>query len=114
MPDVGARVEEALRATGIPPERHGRARVARLSSAERRFYLWILRGFATAAPPSADATRVAAKDFDLDPRQALARLADEDLIHVDSAGRPTVAYPFSANFRGHHVTINRRHEVQAM
>ena len=114
MPHVGATVEEVLRAAGIPLERQGRARVARLSPAERLFYLWILRGFATAAPPSAAATRVAAADFGLDHGQVLKRLADEDLVHVDSAGTPTVAYPFSANLRGHHVTINRKEEVQAM
>lgn len=108
------RVAEALDAADIAAERRGRQRLARLSQPERGFYLWVLRQFATAVPPSADATRAAASDFDLDPEQALAMLAREDLVHTDSDGRPLVAYPFSANDRGYRVAIDGAHEVQAM
>lgn len=105
---------EALDAADISIGRRGRERLARLSTPERRFYVWILRQFATAAPPSANATRAAAAELKLDPDQALAALAHEDLVHTDSDGRPVVAYPFSANERGHRVVIDGAHGVQAM
>jgi hypothetical protein len=88
--------------------------VSQLSRPERGFYFWILRQFAVAAPPSAEATRVAAVALDLDPGEALAVLARDDLIHADGNGQPTVAYPFSANERGHNVLIDGTHGVQAM
>lgn len=108
------RVAEALRAADIPETRRGAARVRQLSQPERELYVWILRQFAVAAPPSAHATRAAAVALDLDPGDALAVLARDDLVHVDSHERPTVAYPFSANLRGHTVLIDGTHEVQAM
>lgn len=107
-------VEEALRAAAIPPERQGKARVAPLSLAEREFYFWILRQFAAAAPPSADAARDAAQRIGLDPDEALATLARHDLVHADANGRPVVAYPFSSEARGHRALIDGRHRVQAM
>jgi hypothetical protein len=108
------RVAEALRAADIPETRRGAARVSDLSQPERELYFWILRQFATAAPPSAHATSAAAVALDLHPGQALAVLARGDLVHTDSNGQPTVAYPFSANERGHTVLIDGTHEVQAM
>jgi hypothetical protein len=108
------RVAEALRAADIPEGRRGAARVSQLSRPERGFYFWILRQFALAAPPSAEATRAAAVALDLDPGHALAVLARDDLVHSDSNEQPTVAYPFSANERGHNVLIDDTHEVQAM
>jgi hypothetical protein len=109
------RVAEALRAADIPEARRGASRASQLSRPERGFYFWILRQFALAAPPSADATAAAAVALDLDPGKALAVLARNDLVHTDSKGRPTVAYPFSANERGHNVLIDGgTHEVQAM
>lgn len=107
-------VSEALDAADIRADRRGRKRLARLSRPERRFFVWILRQFATAAPPSANATRAAAVQQDLDPDEGLAALAREDLVHTDSDGRPVVAYPFSANERGHRVVIDGAHEVQVM
>ncbi|MGH2934326.1 MAG: hypothetical protein ACRDL2_07410 [Gaiellaceae bacterium] len=103
------RVAQALELAEIPSERRGRGRVARLSPAERGFYRWILRQFATGTPPSAKATRAAAEELVLVPEQALEVLAREDLVHVDNDGRPVVAYPFSANYRGHRVLIDRTH-----
>ncbi len=114
MPVAADRVAEALRAADIPEGRRGASRVSQLSQPERGFYFWILRQFALAAPPSADATAAAANALDLDPGEALAVLARDDLVHADSNGRPTVAYPFSANERGHNVLIDGTHEVQAM
>jgi hypothetical protein len=111
---VADRVVEALRAVHIPPEHQGAARVRRLSPPERRFYFWILREFAAAVPPSADAMRTAAASFGLGPEQALALLAREDLVHANADGRPMVAYPFSSDQRGHRVVINGRYAVQAM
>src|SRR6266542_3861341 len=108
------RVTATLRAAGIPAERRGAGRVRRLSGPERELYLWILRRFAEAASPSAEATRAAAADRGLDPSEALALLAREDLVHTDGDGRPVVAYPFSAHRRGHRVLIDGTHEVQAM
>src|SRR5713226_3022143 len=114
MPVAASRVAEALRAAGIPEARRGAARVSQLSQPEREFYFWILRQFAVAARPSAHATSAAAVALDLDPEAALAGLARNDLVHTDRNGQPTVAYPFSANERGHNVLIDGTHEVQAM
>ena len=114
MPIAANRVAEALRAAEIPATRHGAARVSQLSQPEREFYFWILRQFAVAAPPSADATSAAAVALDLDPGAALAVLARDDLVHAKSDRQPMVAYPFSANERGHSVLIDGTHEVQAM
>jgi hypothetical protein len=114
MAVAASRVAEALRAADIPEARRGVARVSQLSQAERGFYFWILRQFAAAAPPSADATSAAAVALGLDPGAATAVLARDDLVHTDSDGQPTVAYPFSASERGHNVLIDGRNEVQAM
>ena len=105
---------DALRAADIRPERTGAARTRRLSAAQREFYLWILREFAAARPPSGEATRAAASRLGIDPAEALAVLAREDLVHVDGNGRPVVAYPFSAKPRGHRVLIEEKHWVEAM
>jgi alkylmercury lyase-like protein len=114
MPIAANRVAEALRAAEIPEDRQGAARVSQLSRPKRGFYFWILRQFAVAALPSAEATRAAVVALDLDPGEALAVLARDDLVHADSNGQPTVAYPFSANERGHTVLIDGTHDVQAM
>jgi hypothetical protein len=114
MAVAARRVAEALRAAEIPEVRQGAARVSQLSWPGREFYFWILRQFAVAAPPSAEATSAAAVALDLDPGEALAVLGRNDLVHADSNGRPTVAYPFSATERSHTVRIEGTHEVQAM
>jgi hypothetical protein len=105
---------DPLQAADIPPERRGRARTARLAEAERYYYLWILREFAAATPPTVEATRTAAARFGLDPDEAQAALAREDLVHTDADGRPLIAYPFSAKTRGHTVLIDGKQTVQAM
>jgi hypothetical protein len=105
---------DALRAADIRPERRGRARTHPLTSAEREFYFWILRQFAAARPPSGEATRAAVARFELDSTEAIPILAREDLVHVDATGRPVVAYPFSAEPRGHRVLIDGERWVEAM
>lgn len=105
---------DVLQAAEIPPERQGRARVSRLSDEERRLYLWILREFAAGVVPTPQALAATAAGFGIDLADALVVLAREDLVHTDAAGRPVVAYPFSAEPRGHQVRINRSHTVQAM
>jgi len=109
-----ARALDALRAAEIRPERRGRARTRGLSLAERELYFWILREFAAARPPSADATRAAAATIGVDLEDALCVLTREDLVHVDAGGWPLVAYPFSARPRGHRVLIDGHRWVDAM
>ncbi len=105
---------DVLAAAEIRPERQGVARVRRLSAEQRELYLWILREFAAATPPTADATHNAAAALGLDAADALRVLAREDLVHVDANGRPVVAYPFSATPRGHRVLIDGKRWVEAM
>src|SRR6059058_56246 len=78
---------DALRAADIRPERTGAARTRRLSPAQREFYVWILREFASSRSPSGEATRAAATRIEIDLAEALAVLAREDLVHVDANGR---------------------------
>jgi hypothetical protein len=63
--------------------------------------------FANSRPP-------AAVSYGLDPVEAFAVLAREDLVHVDATGCPVVAYPFSATLRGHRVLIGGERWVEAM
>jgi len=105
---------DALVAAEIPSEHHGVARTRRLSAEQRQLYRWILREFAAATPPTGDATRAAADALRLDTAETFRVLAREDLVHVDSSGRPVVAYPFSAEPRGHRVLIDGERWVEAM
>jgi Alkylmercury lyase len=109
-----ARALDALRAAEIRPERQGAARTRRLAAAQRELYFWILREFAAARTPSADATRTAATRTGVDFQDVISVLAREDLVHVDASGRPLVAYPFSAKPRGHRVLIDGKRWVEAM
>ncbi len=110
----GAAALDALVAAEIHSERHGVARTRRLSAEQRQLYRWILREFAAATPPSGDAIRAAADALRLDPAETFRVLAREDLVHVDSSGRPVVACPFSAEPRGHRVLIDGERWVEAM
>jgi hypothetical protein len=105
---------EVFRAADSAPERRGRTRLERLPSEDRKLYDWILDRFARASAPTGAETRAAARSFGLDPDQALARLADEDLIHADESGRPLVAYPFSGLPRGHRVMVEGVGAIEAM
>jgi Alkylmercury lyase len=111
---VSSEALEVFRAADIAPERRGHPRLQRLTSEDRKLYDWILDHFAHARAPSGEETRAAARDFDLDPDQAFARLAEEDLVHADESGRPLVAYPFSGIPRGHRVRVKDIGTVEAM
>jgi hypothetical protein len=108
------RAVAALELAEIRPKRRGHRRLSSLSEPERKLYRWILERFATAEPPSSGATRATALELGLDPDDALAALARDDLVHTDGDGQPVVAYPFSARDRGHRVLIDGLHEVEAM
>jgi hypothetical protein len=115
MSAATGRVAQAFEAAGIPAERWGEARLARLSAAEREFYRWILRGFADGRIPDAVAAGETASRLGLDPGEAFENLAREDLVHRDaSTGEIVVAYPFSGRHTTHRVRIGRRNEVDAM
>jgi len=105
---------EALRAAGIPPERCGTERTARLSDAEETLYVWILRRFSEGGTPNTAAVHEAAGGLGLEPVQALAKLAAEDLVHTDLSGRIAVAYPFSGRPTAHRVQIAGGRYVWAM
>lgn len=107
-------VAQALRAAAIPNGRRGRERTARLGQAQRELYRWILRRFAQGAPPTSEQLDQQAGVLGLEPSDALATLAREDLVHTDGDGAVRVAYPFSARPRGHRVTIDGRVTVEAM
>ena len=114
QPAPNGEVITALELAAIRPERRGRRRLSGLTQPERDLYRWIMQRFAAAAPPSGEATRVTALELGLDPDEALAALARDDLVHAGRDGRPEVAYPFSARERGHRVLIDGRHAVEAM
>jgi hypothetical protein len=101
-------VERVLDAAAIPPSRCGSERTARLSSAERSLYRWVIERFAVAMPPTAAQLAEQAQALALHLDAALAALAREDLVHTDDAGTVTVAYPFSARARGHEVAVEDR------
>jgi hypothetical protein len=86
MVECGTAAFEALRAAEIRPERQGVARARRLSPDQRQLYLWIMREFAAATPPTAETTRAAADARGLDAADAFRVLAREDLVHVDAIG----------------------------
>jgi hypothetical protein len=114
QPTPSAEVVAALAMAAIRPQRRGRRRLRGLTQPERNLYRWILHRFAAAVPPSGKATRATALELGLDPDEALASLARDDLVHTDGDGRPVVAYPFSGRERGHRVLIGQIHEVEAM
>jgi hypothetical protein len=107
-------LERVLEAAAIPTSRCGTERVARLASGERQLYRWILDRFARAAPPTGAELEGQARVLDVNTQDALGVLAREDLIHCDGNGAILVAYPFSALPRGHRVTIDDAHSVEAM
>jgi Alkylmercury lyase len=111
----GHRPQRPLEIARIPAQRWGRARLAWLSDAERNLYRWILRSFAAGLRPDARAARETASRLGLEPGDALAKLAREDLVHCDAAtGDIVVAYPFSGRPTPHRVRIAGQREVDAM
>jgi Alkylmercury lyase len=111
----GDSAQRPLEIARIPAQRWGRARLARLSDAERNLYRWILGRFSDGQRPDAIAVRETASRLGLEPGDALDKLAREDLVHCDaSTGEIVVAYPFSGRPTPHRVRIGERSEVDAM
>ena len=109
------RVDAALEAAAIPPERFGPARLTRLSQGERALYRSILASFASASSPPGDELRDRASELGLQIEDTLDLFATLDLVHHEPAsGEILVAYPFSARPRGHSVLIDSAHRVEAM
>jgi hypothetical protein len=102
-----------LEAAGIPPDRIGQARTARLSAPERDLYRWIIGHFAETSRPGRTLVAEKAASLNLDPEQAFAALGRDDLVHVDEQGEIAVAYPFSARPTAHRVLFDG-HELAAM
>jgi Alkylmercury lyase len=91
------------------------ARRAQLPPAMREFHRVVLRAFlATGRPPHVSELRAAAAELDLSADDALAWLAEADLVHAGPDGHITVAYPFSGSDRGIHVRHDGGTEVWAM
>jgi hypothetical protein len=108
------RVAAALAAAEIPPSKLGPARHAHLTASERELYDWILGRFASDGRPSRRELDAAAARLGADPDSALLTLAREDLVHLDSAGEISVAYPFSGRPTAHRVRFLDGHEAYAM
>jgi hypothetical protein len=94
--------------------RAGLDRARRLSPAERDLYRWVLRAFTRHGTPPVDELVDVASSLGLDFDQALARLAEEDLVHRDQSGEIVVAYPFSGAPTAHRVRVDGGKEVYAM
>lgn len=92
---------------GRPHRAHALPRPAQLA------YRTLLEHFAAGTPPRAGDLEAAAA-AGLEPSELRALLARHDLAHFDENGTPTIAYPFSATPRGHHVLIDGRVRVEAM
>ena len=112
--ELPERAAAALALAEIPPSKLGPSRRARLTDAERELYFWILRRFRTSGRPSDSELRETAKPLGIDAKRGLATLAREDLVHRDSDGEITVAYPFSGLPTAHRVRFSDGKEVDAM
>jgi Alkylmercury lyase len=110
----GDEAGRVLEAAAIPRSRCGTERTSILTGEQRQLYEWILQRFAQAARPPRAQLAEKARTLGLEPGDALATLAHEDLIHTDEDGDVSVAYPFSARSRGHRVTIDGGATVEAM
>jgi hypothetical protein len=95
-------------------ERAGCNRAKRLTPLQRDFYRLILREFAQHGRPPGERLVAVAASLGIDVEQALARLAEEDLVHRDSGGEIVVAYPFSGVATAHRVRFDGGAEAFAM
>jgi hypothetical protein len=93
-PGGAVRTDRPQRAAGLPFE-------------VRAVHRGVLSHFAAtgAAPTLAELAQVAA-DAGVDPQAALRRLAEDDLLAVDEAGRLVAAYPFSPTPTRHRVEVD--------
>jgi hypothetical protein len=90
-------------------------RAKRLTPAQRDLYRWILRAFAEHGSPPVDQLFDVASSLGLDAERALARLAEEDLVHRDPQDSAiVVAYPFSGTPTAHRVRLDGGSHVYAM
>jgi hypothetical protein len=95
--------------------RAGCNRAKRLTPAQRELYRWILRAFAEHGSARVEELVEVASSLGLEVEQALAQLAEEDLVHRDPGnGEIVVAYPFSGAPTAHRVGLDRGSEVFAM
>ncbi len=91
------------------------ARQARPTDGARGLHRAILTCFLdTGSPPDQTRLQREAEALGLDPRPACSELAEADLVHLDEAGRVSVAYPFSAVPTGHRVQLADGPSVWAM
>jgi len=91
------------------------SRQRQLPAGGRRLHRRILRAFLdTGRAPERDDLRAMAAELGLDVDIAVRGLAEVDLVHVDSAGRVVVAYPFSGRDTGVRVQLCDGPQVQAM
>lgn len=87
---------------------------AALPPALRDLHRAVLRAFLdTGDPPTATQLHAEAERLGLDPREALASLADHDMVHL-ADGTVTVAYPFSGIPTPHRVELVDAPPVWAM
>jgi hypothetical protein len=107
-------IETTLAAAGVPRERCGKERTARLQGQELSLYEQVLGAFASTGRPTARWVRERATALGLDPDDAFAALAREDLAHLGTDGEISVAYPFSGLPTRHGVTLGGETEAWAM
>jgi hypothetical protein len=88
------------------------SRQAGLPTDVRRVHRAVLRAFlASGQPPDRDNLRLLAG---IDVMEAVGRLDEVDLVHLDGAGRVAVAYPFSGAPTAHVVRLDGAAPVHAM
>jgi hypothetical protein len=93
-PGGAVRTDRPHRAAALPPE---------LRAVHRRV-LWHFAATGV-APTLAELAQVVA-DAGVDPQAALRRLAEDDLLAVEEAGRLVAAYPFSPTPTRHRVEVD--------
>ena len=117
MPDPVRTFDDVLPATFDALARGGiAASQAGLPVAVRLFHHHLLRMFLqNGRPPTAGALTAPARRLGLDPHDALALLAEADLVHTDSTGsRVVIAYPLSGRPSPHQVIMGSGVTLAAM
>lgn len=115
MAETSTTTLRAFEAAGIRPGQRRSERLARLTEGERELYRWILRTFAQGRRPEVEDLCDTASRLDVDVETAMAKLAEEDLVHQDlGSGEIVVAYPFSGRATEHRVRLAGAREVDAM
>jgi hypothetical protein len=107
-------IDDTLAAAGIPSERCGKERTARLNEQELKLYEQVLAAFASGSRPPVSWVRERASALGLDPDDAFGVLARDDLVHLGTDGEISVAYPFSGVPARHRVILGGETEAWAM